>query len=410
MPIFYQSTQLELDKIINRDIELKAFVPETIHPDSINKSWQNSLKTKGPLSGLTYGVKDLLHVDGMPTKSGTQLPNDVFKGPQASVVSRLNLSGATLIGKTRMDQFAFCPSPETCHPMDVTRRPDGSSSGSAAAVGANLVDFAIGTQTLQSIIRPAAYCGVIGYKPTYGRVATDGLIPLAQSFDTIGLLANDLKVIESVAMILMDNWTQKDCDVISVGQPTGSYIEVPWQSSIDGVAPFHTTVKVFESQHESLHLVNLDKHLDLMKIKENLIHLFQIEMLSNLQPLKNIYPNDFHEVTVDGMQRAKDVDPKSWPQIKLFQKEQKLKFETLMDHYQLDVLFTPAASRSAPKCGEVGGAGRNTQVWSFLGLPCITLPIGTFPDGFPAGLQLVGRWGEDEKLLSIAKKVLTSFQ
>ena len=138
------------------------------------------------LFGALLGVKDVFRVDGFETRAGSRLPPSTFAGPEASSVTRLRHAGALLLGKTVSTEFAyFAPGP-TRNPHDPERTPGGSSSGSAAAVGAGLCDATLGTQTIGSVTRPASFCGVVGFKPSFGRVPTDGIIPLAPGLDHVG--------------------------------------------------------------------------------------------------------------------------------------------------------------------------------------------------------------------------------
>ena len=163
-----------------------------------------------PLFGALVGVKDIFHVDGFVTRAGSELPPELFAGPEASCVTALRAAGALILGKTVTTQFAyFAPGP-TRHPLSTTlgetRTPGGSSSGSAAAVAAGFAPLALGTQTIGSIIRPAAFCGVVGFKPSFGRVATDGVIPLSPSADTVGWLAATLEVAVRSASFGRGGW------------------------------------------------------------------------------------------------------------------------------------------------------------------------------------------------------------
>lgn len=151
-----------------------------------------------PLEGLTVGVKDIIDVEGLPTRYGSPLFGDAPPAERdATVVARMREAGAIIVGKTVTTELATFVPAETRNPRDRTRTPGGSSSGSAAAVAAGHVDIAIGTQTAGSIIRPAAYCGVYGFKPSFGLVPTDGVVVQCPSFDTVGVFARSLEHIEA---------------------------------------------------------------------------------------------------------------------------------------------------------------------------------------------------------------------
>ncbi len=147
----------------------------------------------GPLAGLVFGVKDVIDMRGAPTRNGSEACAGCAPAEKdAAVVAALRAAGATCLGKTATTEFAFVDPAPTLNPFDVARTPGGSSSGSGAAVGAGILDFALGTQTAGSLIRPAAYCGSVGFKPGLGALSTEGMTPLAPSFDTVGFIARDV--------------------------------------------------------------------------------------------------------------------------------------------------------------------------------------------------------------------------
>jgi Asp-tRNA(Asn)/Glu-tRNA(Gln) amidotransferase A subunit family amidase len=152
----------------------------------------------GPLSGMAVGVKDIIDVAGLPTRNGSDACRDAPPAAHdANVVAALRNVGADIIGKTTTTEFAFTDPTACRNPYDVNRSPGGSSSGSGAAVAAGVVDIALGTQTAGSLCRPAAYCGAVGFKPSYGVLPTDGVTPLAPSFDTVGIIAGSVGVVQA---------------------------------------------------------------------------------------------------------------------------------------------------------------------------------------------------------------------
>lgn len=157
----------------------------------------------GPLAGLTVGVKDIIDVAGLPTRNGSAVCADAMPAEHdAVVVERLRAAGAQIVGKTITTEFAFTDPTPCRNPHDLSRSPGGSSSGSGAAVGAGVVDIALGTQTAGSLIRPAAYCGAVGFKPSAGLFPMGGVTPLARSFDTVGIIARDVSLGQRAARVL----------------------------------------------------------------------------------------------------------------------------------------------------------------------------------------------------------------
>ncbi|WP_374205528.1 amidase family protein [Streptomyces sioyaensis] len=174
------------DRIDDVDPQVRAFVPEAGRRTRLleaarKRAAAGACEAAGrpALYGVPVGIKDIVHADGLPTRAGSALPPEVLGGPQATVVDRLCAAGALIAGKTVTAEFAVTAPGPTRNPHHLAHTPGGSSSGSAAAVAAGMVPLAIGTQTVGSMIRPAAYCGVVGFKPTYGRIPVAGVIPNA---------------------------------------------------------------------------------------------------------------------------------------------------------------------------------------------------------------------------------------
>lgn len=181
-------------RIEDIDRNVRAFIAEE---DRLGRLFRDGIGD-GALAGVPVGIKDVYRVTGLPTHAGSRLPQELFAGDESAIVGGLRVAGAIIAGKTAMDEFAYCEPPPTRNPRDLSRTPGGPSGGSAAAVAAGMCPLAMGSQTLQSIIAPAAYCGVIGYKPTYQRFPFDG-VPLSPSFDTIGLIADSMSLLSRAA-------------------------------------------------------------------------------------------------------------------------------------------------------------------------------------------------------------------
>ncbi len=226
-----------------REPEVRAFLPEVGRFERLQREAQELAarfpepQGRPPLYGVLVGVKDIFHVEGFATRAGSQLPPEALAGPEAECVRALKAAGALILGKTVTTEFAyFAPGP-TRNPHNPEHTPGGSSSGSAAAVGAGLCDLALGTQTIGSIVRPAAFCGVVGFKPSYARVSRKGVIPLAPALDHVGWFAPAVPEAVQAAHVLFIDWRELDPpqDKPVLGVPEGSYLE---QASADGLAHF----------------------------------------------------------------------------------------------------------------------------------------------------------------------------
>ncbi len=201
-----------LDRIEAVDPALRALLPEPGRRARLHAAADALLAGhpeaagRPPLFGALVGVKDVLHVDGLPTAGGSRVPAEELAGHESAAVRSLRAAGALVLGKTHTAEFAYAAPGPTRNPHDPARTPGGSSHGSAAGVAAGFFPLALGTQTIGSTIRPAAFCGVVGYVPSYGRIRTDGSLHVARSLDRIGLLASDVRGVALAAAVLVESW------------------------------------------------------------------------------------------------------------------------------------------------------------------------------------------------------------
>lgn len=231
------------DYLVRREPILHAFIPEEGHVERL-ETGMKALFDRYPdperrpiLFGVLVGVKDIFHVAGFPTAAGSRLPPEELVGAESAAVAALKAAGALVAGKTHTTEFAyFAPGP-TRNPYNPDHTPGGSSSGSAAAVAAGACPLAMGTQTIGSIIRPAAYCGVVGFKPSYDRISRGGVIPLAPSVDHVGFFAANVDWAARAAGVLCRGWSpvavQGRRPVLGV--PEGPYLR---RASPEGLAFF----------------------------------------------------------------------------------------------------------------------------------------------------------------------------
>ena len=230
---------------------IHAFMPEQGRSNRLaNRVWtlENSVDPTDPpsLYGVPIGVKDIFHVDGLETLAGSRLPAEELAGGQSEAVTQLENAGAIVLGKTVTTEFAYFGPGPTRNPLDLERTPGGSSSGSAAAVAAGLCPLALGTQTIGSIGRPASYCGIVGFKPSYGRISTEGVIPLAPSLDHVGFFTRDVAGARLAAGVLCDHW--RDVSATgrrpTLGVPEGPYLDNALPETLEG---FRSTLDLLAS-------------------------------------------------------------------------------------------------------------------------------------------------------------------
>lgn len=381
---------IDLARIEDEDARLHALVAE---PDRAGRiARELAAAPAGPLSGVPVGVKDLFHVDGLATTAGSRLPPAELAGPEAAAVSLLRAAGAVVLAKTVTTEFAlFAPGP-TRNPRNPGHTPGGSSSGSAAAVATGFCPLALGTQTCGSVIRPAAYCGVVGFKPSYGRMPTGGVLLVAESFDTLGLFATDLAWVERAAPVLCSWWRPVGpLGPPVLARPDGPYLDQATEEALgvlDGPdaapVPLFTDIGRINADHHRLMRFELARH-----------HARWYPRLAGC----------YHPSTVAAIRDGLAVDPAEAARIRRGRLELRARIHAAMDAAGADLWVCPAASGSAPE-GLASTGDPNLQLpWTHAGLPAVTLPWTMAANGLPLGLQLVGRFMDDERLLAWAAQL-----
>lgn len=422
----------ELERHIGRrEPEVLALLPEDGRFARLRREAADLLDrftdpaVRPPLFGAVVGVKDIFNVDGFPTRAGSDLPPELFAGPEASCVTALRAAGVLVLGKTVTTQFAyFAPGP-TRHPLSAAlgeiRTPGGSSSGSAAAVAAGFASLAIGTQTIGSIIRPAAFCGVVGFKPTFGRVPTDGLLHLSPSADTVGWFAASVEDVWEAAAVIVPDWKADDgrrtaddgqmnagsktvvgglSSVVTLGIPEGPYLQ---RASAGGLAHFRAAVQRLEDAGHAVRIVPAMPDFDDIHRRHNDLVAYEAARTHDawFAPYRDLY----HPKTAELIERGQGISDTTY-RVALAGREQlRDELHALMDAHGLDAWIAPAAVGPAPRGLESTGDPVMALPWTHAGLPAISLPAGTDDAGWPMGLQVVGRFGRDEELLALSSRL-----
>ncbi|MCI0549787.1 MAG: amidase [Anaerolineae bacterium] len=382
-----------------------AFIPEENRFDRLRKEaeilvsrYPNS-KNRPPLFGTLVGVKDIFHVDGFTTQAGSRLPSNELQGNEAASVTRLKNAGALIMGKTVTTEFAyFFPGP-TRNPHNPEHTPGGSSSGSAAAVAAGLCSLALGTQTIGSIIRPAAFCGVVGFKPTYDRISREGVIPLSPSLDHVGFFTHDVESAIHAARVLLKDWDEPNGSLKKpvLGIPEGPYLQNVME---EGRVQFEKVCELLGADYRLQRIPVMsdfrairDRHDVIMSAEAAQVHKVWFEKY------KDLYSEKFTELIHRGQQITNDPLQNALTARDEFRAEIR---RAILDH-NIDLWICPSTIGPAPKGLESTGDPVMNLPWTQAGLPAINLPAGKNKDGLPLGLQVVGNWYKDESLLIWAK-------
>ena len=405
-------TRLE-HRFDEREPHIQAFVPQPQNPfqrlrkelEALMANYADAF-SRPALFGIPVGVKDIFHVDGFQTRAGSKLPPDVIGGAEAVVVKKLKTAGALVLGKTVTVEFAnYSPGP-TRNPHNLEHTPGGSSSGSAAAVAAGMCPLALGTQTVGSVIRPAAFCGVVGVKPTYGRVSVEGVIPLAPSFDHVGFFTADIEGASLAASILVDDWKPTpDLEPIICGVPVGPYLE---KAGHEGLQHFYQTCEILVEA--GVQVKYIDMFINFEQITENHDNLCEAEFAIVHGHWFQKYAELYSESNREAILRGQQIDSDTIERCRVHREILCNDLQQLMARHHLTAFLAPAAPGPAPRGLESTGDWIMNLPWTQAGLPVVTIPSGLSKENLPFGLQIVGRWLEDERLLDVAKYLASQIQ
>jgi Asp-tRNA(Asn)/Glu-tRNA(Gln) amidotransferase A subunit family amidase len=355
-----------------------------------------SLRPGGLLEGMSIGVKDIFDTADLPTEYGSPIYKGHRPAWDAAVVAAARAAGGIVLGKTVTTEFATMVPARTVHPRDPRRTPGGSSSGSAAAVAAGMVPLAYGTQTVGSTIRPAAYCGVVGYKPSYGMLSRSGMKMGAESLDTVGLIARD---VEDVALFAAA-CAMRTFDLPRVENPRLGICRSPnWSHmSPEGVQHFERVVDQLAKRGAKIIEADLPPFFG--KLDESAARILTYEMARGLA-----HEMAHHRDRIHPLLRAR-IEDRAATQTEEYLRALEYAAECrrrLAEHAKdLDALITPSATGEAPLGLESTGNTAMNRLWTLLHGPCITVPAGDGPAGMPLGVQLVRPYGGDAQLLAVA--------
>jgi len=398
-----------------RESQVQAFLPEEQRFARLRAEYEAlgaryaDRQDRPPLFGLPVGVKDIFHADGFETHAGSRLPADRLGGQQAASVTQLKQAGALVLGKTVTTEFAyFAPGP-TRNPHNLDHTPGGSSSGSAAGVAAGLAPIAFGTQTVGSINRPAAFCGVVGFKPSYARISTAGVIPLAPSLDHVGTFTADVGGTLAVAPHLLSDWKPEQLDTrlgdlapgtITLGVPRGPYME---GASEEAIAHFESVRSRLEAG--GLRMVDAPAMPDYAEISKRHYLILAAEAAAVHQEWFDEYCELYNPMTAELIGKGRQISDVELASALEGRGELREQLQDLMEEYGIDAWISPAAPGPAPEGIESTGDPAMNLPWTHSGLPTIGLPSGWSASELPLGIQLTGSWYGDERLLAEAVAV-----
>ncbi len=387
-----------LDRTAERNGEVHAFAH--LDPDAALAQARalDAGAVRGPLHGLPLGVKDLFDTFDLPTSYGSSLYAGHRPAADAAAVALCREAGAVVMGKTVTTEFAYFHPGPTRNPRDLAHTPGGSSSGSAAAVADGMLPLALGTQTAGSIIRPAAYCGVVGYKPTTGRVPRAGVKSLSDTLDVVGGFGRSVRDVALLGAVLTGDsrlLALPDLDAPRIGMcrttawpQADTDTRAAWDRATTVLAATGTSLADIELPRSLPDLGSLQKSVMAFEMARALSHerVHHVEHLS--EALRLLFRDG---IAIGGDTHAANL---------LATAAAARSVDTLFDSF--DVLIAPSTTGEAPAGTDATGDPVFCRGWTLLGLPCVHLPFTQGSHGLPVGLQCVGRAGDDQRLLAAA--------
>jgi Asp-tRNA(Asn)/Glu-tRNA(Gln) amidotransferase A subunit family amidase len=354
----------------------------------------------GPLHGVPVGVKDVIDTADMPTAHGSAIYAGQRPACDAACVAMLRESGAVILGKTVTTEFAAVTPGKTRNPRDPQRTPGGSSSGSAAAVADGMVPIALGTQTVGSTIRPASYCGVVGFKPTYQSFSVAGVKAQSESLDTLGLLARCVDDIELLSRALLGA-TPAFAPAGARLPPRLAFCRSPhWpQATAATIAAMDEAMGRFRDAGARVEEFELSPAFERVLDAQWTILMFEFSrnMAFERTQRRALLSERLRKLLDDGMR----VDIDAYRAALALARACRAEIEPVFERY--DALFTPAAAGEAPQGLQSPSDLLFQRLWTVLHLPAITLPGLCGEQGLPVGVQLVTRHAGDGLLLELAR-------
>jgi len=353
-----------------------------------------------PLYGVLIAVKDIFHVSGFVTRAGAEVPPHLFAGSEAAVVSLLRDAGALILGKSVSTEFAYFEPGPTRNPQNPAHTPGGSSSGSAAAVAAGLCALALGTQTIGSVTRPAAFCGTVGFKPTLDRLPTKGLVYFSRTIDQVGLFTQDVAGMALAASVLCRDWRPDFVRGVlpALGIPVGPYLD-PVEP--EAMAAFEKQVRCLEERGFTVERVPVLADI------EELNHLHrQMVFAEFAREHAEIYVQHaalYRPRTAEIIEIGRKVSEEELAAARANCARLRAELEAQMAEAGIDLWVCPAACGPAPAGIHATGDPNMSLPWTHTGMPVVNLPAGYSGNRLPLSLQFIAPFGADEALLSWAQ-------
>jgi len=387
-----------LERIVQREPEVQAFEHLAREEALAQARVADRLQPLGPLHGLPFAAKDNYDTFDMPTTSGSPIYAGNRPTCDASTVALARSAGAILVGKTVATEFAYLKPAKTRNPHDTSRAPGGSSSGSAAAVAAGMVPFAFGSQTVGSVIRPAAFCGAAAFKPTFDLLPVTGIKSMAWSLDTAGVFG---RTVADCALLVDAILGTNYLDAVETGRPPSIAMcrTQDWpDAGAEAISALEEAASVFSKVGAKVRAIKLPS--DFARLRDALMIILAFEMAKVLAPEVARHRELLSPQLDEQLERGRAISFDEYFEAKSAAAACRAKLEDLFG--DTDILMAHAAPGEAPVGNAYTGFSFLNGVCTMLGTPCVNVPGLKGPNSMPIGLLAVGRVGDDKRTLAVA--------
>jgi len=404
-----------LQRIGEREPQVQAFThldeAYALHQAEMFDQYRLSGRSLGALHGIPVGIKDIIDTADMPTANGNALDSGRRPEQDATIVARLRSAGGLVLGKTVSAECAYLAPGKTRNPHNPEHTPGGSSSGSAAAVASGMVPLAIGTQTGGSVIRPASYCGVVGFKPSFGLISRGGVLRTSRRLDTVGTFA---RTVEDAALLadVLAGYDPRDPDT-RPGSPPGiletamgeppvtpqiAFVKTPAWSQVepDCAAGFGELVDALGDHCDEVELppifaegAGAHRQIMLAEMAHNLRHYYERDAAA------------LSSETRAAIEEGRTISANDYLAALNWRDALYAGLREIFERY--DAIVTPAAAGEAPAGLHSTGSAAFNALWSFTGVPAVTVPLLSGANGLPIGVQLIGERNNDARLMRNAR-------
>ena len=400
-------------KKFEKDVRAWQFFDEKLLLEKAEEAddYRKSGKPLGPLHGMPIAIKDIIGTYDMPTECGTVFRKKKSSSQDSEIINLLKNAGAIVMGKTVTCELAYIHPSKTRNPHDYSRTPGGSSSGSAAVVASYMCHLSIGSQTGGSVIRPASYCGVVGYKPSYGLISRTGVLKVSDKLDTIGVFGRSVKDVALLAKSLI----RKDLyDASTIYFSSDRMLDVCEEKlEFDPKFIFYKTKNwkninkksqeafefLIKSFKKNIEIYDEPSYFKDIPKYHQIIH--EVDMANNFQVYYDKDKSKLSKEMNDAISRGLKYSAKDYSDAIDFMKQSYESYKEVFEDYY--GILTPSSNGVADKGLGYTGSADFQKIWTYLGLPAISLPLLTGENDLPLGLQLVGNKFDDLRFLGTAK-------